>query len=86
MRPISSHLDLTAWSIKDLLYGQKITPKNFAFAGTKQAILSGQDRPMLPALVANQNTGFTSFCLLCRGSHNYNKIPVYLQSSRFWGC
>ena len=26
------------WSIKDLLYGQKITPKNFAFAGTKRAI------------------------------------------------
>ena len=24
-----------AWSIKGLLYGQKITPKNFTFAGTK---------------------------------------------------
>ena len=29
-----------AWSIKDLLYGQKITPKNFAFAGTKREIPS----------------------------------------------
>ena len=26
-----------AWSIKDSLYGQKITPKNFTFAGRKQA-------------------------------------------------
>ena len=24
-----------AWSIKGLLYGQKITPKNFTFAGIK---------------------------------------------------
>ena len=32
-----------AWSIKDLLYGQKITPKNFAFAGTKREIPRGQD-------------------------------------------
>ena len=38
-----------AWSIKDLLYGQKIKPKNLAFAGTKRAIPSRQDRPMLPA-------------------------------------
>ena len=37
-----------AWSIKDLLYGQKITPKNIAFAGTKQEVTSGQDRPILP--------------------------------------
>ena len=43
-----------AWSIKDLLYGLKITPKNFAFAGTKREIPSGQDRPILPARVANQ--------------------------------
>ena len=26
-----------AWSKKDLLYGQQITPKNFAFAETKRA-------------------------------------------------
>ena len=49
-----------AWSIKDLLYGQKITPKNFAFAGTKRSIPSRQDTPILPGQVANQNTGFTS--------------------------
>ena len=48
------------WSIKDLLYGQEITPKNFAFAGTKWAFPSGQDRPILPARVANQKTGFAS--------------------------
>ena len=55
-----------ASSIKDLLYGQMITPKNFTFAGTKQAILSGKDtcRPFLPAQEANQNTGFASTCLL----------------------
>ena len=53
-----------AWSMKDLLYGQKITPKNFVFAGTKREIPSGQDRPILPARVANQNTGcFLSYPL-----------------------
>ena len=40
-----------AWSVKDLLYGQKITPKNKA--GAKRVIRSGQDRPILPARVAN---------------------------------
>ena len=50
-----------AWSMKDLLYGQKITPKNFAFAETKRKIPSGQERPILPA---NQNTRFASFCPL----------------------
>ena len=49
-----------AWTIKDLLYDQKITPKNFALAGIKPAIPSGQDRPILPAGVANQNTEFAS--------------------------
>ena len=53
-----------AWSINDLLYGQKITPNNFAFAGTKWEILRGQDRPILPVREANQNTGFTSSCPL----------------------
>ena len=47
-----------------ILYGQKITPKNFAFAGTKWKIPSGQDRPILPARVGNQNTGFASSCPL----------------------
>ena len=36
--------------------------KEFEFAGTKWAILSGQVRPNLPAWVTNQNTGFV--CLL----------------------
>ena len=52
------------WSIKYLFHGQMITPKNFTFAGTKRAIPSGHDRPILPAQVANQNFGFTSSCLL----------------------
>ena len=42
-----------AWSIKDFLYGLKITPKNFAFAGTKREIPSGQDRLILPTRVAS---------------------------------
>ena len=37
-----------AWSIKDLLYGQKTTPRqNFAFAGTKQVISCRKDRVIL---------------------------------------
>ena len=52
------------WSMKHLLYGQKITPKNFAFAKTEREISSGQGRPILPARVANQNTGFASSCPL----------------------
>ena len=65
MRPNSAAiLTEQAWSIKGLLFGQKITPKNLIFAETKQAILSGQDRPTLPALVANQNIRWASSCLL----------------------
>ena len=41
-----------------------ITPKNIAFVGIKRAILTGQDRAILSARVANQNTGFASSCLL----------------------
>ena len=46
-----------AWSIKDLLYGQK---ENFFPAGPTREIPDGQDEPILPARVANQNTGFAS--------------------------
>ena len=53
-----------AQSIEDLLYGQKITQKNFAFAGTKREIPSGPDRPILLSRVANQNTGFALSCPL----------------------
>ena len=35
------------WSMKHLLYGQKITPKNFAFGKTEREISSGQDGPLL---------------------------------------
>ena len=52
------------WPVNDLLYGQNITPKNFAFASTKRAITSGRDRPILPAWVGNQVTGFASSCSL----------------------
>ena len=49
-----------SWSINDLLYGQKITLKDFAFAGTKREIPSGQDRPILPARGASR-TILTSY-------------------------
>ena len=62
-----------AWSIKDLLYGQKITPKNFAFAGTKRESPSRQDWPILPAREANQNTGFASSCPFAQPNQPYNK-------------
>ena len=39
---------------------RKPAPSNLLFAGRKQAIPSRQDRPILPARVANQNTGFAS--------------------------
>ena len=48
---------------------------NFTFVGTKQEILSGQNRPILPTRVANQNTGFTSSCLLT--DQPYNKTDCY---------
>ena len=38
--------------------------KNFDFAGTKQAIPNGQDKPIFPARVGNQNIGFASSCPL----------------------
>ena len=57
-----------AWSIKDLLNGQKITPKEFRFAGPMRAIPSGQDTLILPARVANQNTGFASSCPLAESA------------------
>ena len=51
-----------AWSIKDYF----ITwPKRELFlAGLTWEILSGHDGLILPAQVANQNTGFASSCLL----------------------
>ena len=42
----------------------KRASSNSLFAGPKRLIPSGQDRPILPARVANQNTGFASSCPL----------------------
>ena len=55
-------------SIKDILFGQKITPKNFAFTGTKGAIPSGS------AWVANQNKVFASSCSLAEPAIKYSLI------------
>ena len=65
-----------AWSIKGLLYGQKITPKNFTFAGIKWETPSSQDRPILPAWIANQNTGFASSCLLLEPAIWWNCLKI----------
>ena len=82
MRPISSHLDRTSLvNIKDLLYDQKDTPKNFTFAGTKRAILSGQDRPILPAWVANYNTGFTSSCPVTEPAIQYFTVTEAINTN-----
>ena len=40
-----------AWSINNILYGQK---ENFFLAGPTREIPSGKHRPFLPAQVANQ--------------------------------
>ena len=64
-RPISSHLDRRSLVNKGFIKRPKYYAKlTFAFAGPVRAIPSGQDRPILPARVANQNTGFTSSCAL----------------------
>ena len=48
--------------MKDLLYIQK---ENFLLrVGLTREILSGLDRPILPAWVANGNTEFASSCTL----------------------
>ena len=56
-----SHLDRTNLVNKGFI----VWPKRELFlAGTKREILSGQDRSILPAPIANQNTGFASSCPL----------------------
>ena len=52
-----------AWSIRDLLYGHK---ENVFLrdVGPTREIPRGQDGPILPARVANQNVGVTSSCPL----------------------
>ena len=40
--------------------------EQFFLAGPKRAIPGGQDRPILPARIANQNTGIASSCPLVK--------------------
>ena len=51
--------------------------EQFLFAGQKRAIPSGQDRPFLPARVANQNTGFASSELPARGASRIIIVIVF---------
>ena len=60
-RPISSHLDQTSLINEGFI----ISPKRKLFlTGPTREIPSGQNGPILPARVANQNTGFASSCPL----------------------
>ena len=61
-------------SIKDLLHGNDGGKKNTKFAGKSQVNPSGQDRPILPARVANQNAVFTSSCQLPRVASHIIKM------------
>ena len=73
-----------ALSIKELLYGEKITLKNFAFAETKAGNpeLVSFAHLQLSSRVANQNTEFASSCPLAEpGSHI--KITIFLNSTLF---
>ena len=56
-RPINSHLDRTGLVNKGL-------HQRISLLREKREIPSGQDRPILPARVANQNTGFALSCPL----------------------
>ena len=68
----SAILTKQAWSIKDLSYGQKIKAKNFAFAGTKREIQSGQERAH-HARLDSQSEHRIRFILPARGaSHIIN--------------
>ena len=63
--PISSHLDRTSLVNKGfIIWPKDYANRNFALVGPTRAIPSWQDRPILPAWVANQNTGFASSCPL----------------------
>ena len=81
-RPISSHLDRTSFVNKGFIIW--ITPKNFAFAGTKRAIPIEQDRPSLPARVTNQNTG--SLHLARSRSQPYDDNCVMIASLVIYWC
>ena len=54
------------WAVKDSFYGQN---KIFSFR-KRQVISSRQDWLILPAQVANQNTGFTSLSCFRRQQRN----------------
>ena len=67
-------------SIKDLLYSQKITPKNFAFA-KKREISSGQDRPILLVFArsGSQSEHRIRFILHARGANHIIRQVIDLK-------
>ena len=67
-----------AWSLKDLLYGQK---ENFFMRKKMLEILSGQDGPIFLAQVANQNAVFASSCPLVTQLYIYNSNNIYYELS-----
>ena len=67
-----SHLKQTSLVNKRFIVWPKDYTKEFRFCGTKRAILSGYDRPILPTWVANQNRGFALFCPVMEPAIIYN--------------
>ena len=58
IRPISSHLDRTSLVNEGFVMEQK----DFALIRIKNDLFISTGRSMLPARLANQNTGFASYC------------------------
>ena len=57
---------------------KRLRQKNFAFERPTWAMPSGQERPIFPTWVANQNTGFASSCPLAEPviySNNVDNNP-----------
>ena len=67
-----------AWSLKDLLYGQK---ENFFMRKKMLEILSRQDGPIFLVQVANQNAVFASSCPLVTQLYIYNSNNIYYELS-----
>ena len=71
--PIFSHFDQTRLVNKGFIMWTKDYIK---IARTKRAIPSGQDRPILPARVANQNIEFASVLSAHEARHIIIGLPV----------
>ena len=71
-----------AWSIKDLLHGQKITPKNFAFAETKREIPSVQKKAHV-ACSGSQSEHRICFILPAHGPSHIISVLITTRTDSF---